>query len=207
MFETGAVDRKSSDRPPIEEVGSQSHLELAVEAEVEGAVLLKNEGLLPLVALNQKHVTKKAVRTLAVIGPFATYTVVSGGGNSMVTPEHKVSVVEGIQNLLSSPDLKNRYIKLVWSDGRDLKSASRIASRADTVIIVVGYALNAESEGQDRPSLGLPSSQDVLISAVAHANPRTVVVINSGGGISMPWLSQVKSVVQAWYGGQEVGST
>ena len=117
MVETGAVDRKSSDRPPIEEVGSQSHLELAVEAEVEGAVLLKNEGLLPLVALNQKHVTKKAVRTLAVIGPFATYAVVSGGGSSMVTPKHKVSVVERIQNLLSSPDLKNRNIKLVWSDG------------------------------------------------------------------------------------------
>lgn len=75
------------------------------------------------------------------------------------------------------------------------------------MIIVVGYALNAESEGQDRPSLGLPSGQDVLISAVAHANPRTAVVINSGGGITMPWLSQVESVVQAWYGGQEVGST
>ena len=206
MVSTGTIDRKFSGRPPIDVVGSPGHLQLAADAEVEGAVLLKNDGLLPLVDLSQSHIINKAIRTVAVIGPFASEAVVSGGGSSMVTPRHKVSIVEGFQNLLSTSDFKKRNIKVVWNDGRDLKLATRMASRADAVIVVVGYELNAESEGQDRHSLGLPPSQDALISALAHANPQTAVVINSGGGISMPWLSQVKSVVQAWYGGQEVGT-
>ena len=66
---------------------------------------------------------------------------------------------------------------------------------------------DTESEATDRPSLNLPSAQDELISAVAAANPHTVVVINAGAPVAMPWLSQVAGVVDAWYPGQTSGTS
>ena len=65
---------------------------------------------------------------------------------------------------------------------------------------------DTESEATDRPSLNLPSAQDELISAVAAANPHTVVVVNAGAPVAMPWLNQVAGVVDAWYPGQTSGT-
>ena len=65
---------------------------------------------------------------------------------------------------------------------------------------------DTESEAADRPGLNLPSAQDELISAVAAANPHTVVVVNAGAPVAMPWLGQVASVVDAWYPGESNGT-
>ena len=87
----------------------------------------------------------------------------------------------------------------------DLSAAAAAASSAKTAVVVVSD--DTESEATDRPSLNLPSAQDELISAVAAANPHTVVVVDAGAPVVMPWLDKVASVVDAWYPGQSSGTS
>ena len=84
-----------------------------------------------------------------------------------------------------------------------IASAVRAARNAQVAVV---FANDFTSEAFDRLSLSLPGDQDALIAAVAAANPRTVVVLNTGGPVLMPWLSKVAAVVEAWYPGQEDGS-
>jgi beta-glucosidase len=86
-----------------------------------------------------------------------------------------------------------------------ITAAVNAARTAKTAVVVVSD--DTESEATDRPSLNLPSAQDELIEAVAAANPHTVVVVNAGAPIAMPWLNQVASVVDAWYPGQTSGTS
>ena len=87
----------------------------------------------------------------------------------------------------------------------DLSAAAAAAAAATTAVVVVSD--DTESEATDRLSLNLPSAQDELISTVAAANPNTVVVVNAGAPIAMPWLNQVAAVVDAWYPGQVSGTS
>ncbi len=84
-------------------------------------------------------------------------------------------------------------------------AAVRLAKEADVAIVVAGLTPDWESEGFDRPSMRLPGNQDELITAVAAAQPNTVVVVTAGSAVEMPWADDVGAVLQAWYGGQEVG--
>ena len=83
------------------------------------------------------------------------------------------------------------------------REAADLAGRSDVAVVVVR---DYESEEMDRPDLRLPNEQDQLIQAVAAANPRTIVVVQTGAAVAMPWLDDVGAVVQAWYGGQEQGN-
>jgi beta-glucosidase len=98
--------------------------------------------------------------------------------------------------------------QLLWATPADLApglaAAVAAAKSASTAVVVVSD--DTESEATDRPSLTLPSAQNELISAVAAANPHTVVVIDAGAPVAMPWLSQVAAVVDAWYPGQTSGT-
>jgi beta-glucosidase len=85
-----------------------------------------------------------------------------------------------------------------------IERAVAAARDADMAIVVVGTSNEWESEGFDRPSLGLPVDQDELIRQVAAANRRTVVVVNTGAAVSMPWIDDVGAVLQVWFGGQEM---
>jgi beta-glucosidase len=87
-----------------------------------------------------------------------------------------------------------------------LDRAVDAAGAADAAIVIVGTSDLIESEGFDRSTLALPAGQDELVERIAAANPRTVVVVNSGGPVEMPWLDRVSAVVYAWFGGQELGS-
>jgi len=97
---------------------------------------------------------------------------------------------------------------LTWATPADLApgiaQAVAAAKSASTAVVVVSD--DTETEAADRPSLDLPSAQNELVSAVAAANPHTVVVINAGAPIVMPWLSRVAAVVDAWYPGQTSGT-
>jgi beta-glucosidase len=84
--------------------------------------------------------------------------------------------------------------------------AAQLAAMSDVAIVCVGLGADWQSEGFDRPDLDLPGMQDELVEQVAAANPRTVVVLNTGSPITMPWLDRVAAVVQAWYPGQECGN-
>lgn len=87
-----------------------------------------------------------------------------------------------------------------------IADAARAAAQADVALVVVGTNAIVESEGYDRESLALPGRQDDLVRAVATANPRTVVVVNSGSPVLMPWRGEVAAVLLGWFGGQEFGN-
>jgi beta-glucosidase len=97
---------------------------------------------------------------------------------------------------------------LTFPSGPDarLERAVRLARQSEVALVFVGYPDAFESEGTDRPSIELMGKQNELISAVAAANPRTVVVLNAGAPVSMPWLDKVAAVVQAYYPGMENGN-
>jgi beta-glucosidase len=87
----------------------------------------------------------------------------------------------------------------------EMASAVEAARHADLAIVCVGMNSEWDTEGRDRPDLRLPGRQDELVARVAAVNPRTVVVLQTGGPVAMPWLDQVSAVLQAWYPGQECG--
>ncbi len=87
-----------------------------------------------------------------------------------------------------------------------IAEAARLATEAETALVFVGRNGEWDTEGSDLTGIELPGRQNELVAAVAAANPRTVVVLQSGGPVEMPWLDQVAAVVSAWYPGQEAGN-
>jgi beta-glucosidase len=185
----------------------------AQEAEEQGAVLLKNDGLLPLDA---------TLPSIAVIGSHADIGVLSGGGSAQVTPIGGPALTEGTpcppcwsrvvwvpSSPLNAVRAKAPRASVGFDDGTNPGSAAALAA-ASTVAIV--FVSQWESEGMDRPGLNLTDvihggalDQDGLVAAVARANPRTVVVVESGGAVAMPWLGKVGAVLEAWFPGQRGG--
>ncbi|HEX3614935.1 MAG TPA: glycoside hydrolase family 3 C-terminal domain-containing protein [Solirubrobacteraceae bacterium] len=155
-----------------------------------GAVLLQNTGnVLPLTA---------ATTSIAVIGPDGTTTPQSaGGGSSFVTPASVISPQAGITARAGAGVAVSGY------SGTDPTAAAAAAAAAQVAIVFASYP---EGEGSDLTSISLPNNQDAMIEAVAAANPNTIVVLNTGGPVLMPWLSSVKSVIEDWYPGQDDGS-
>jgi beta-glucosidase len=91
------------------------------------------------------------------------------------------------------------------SPEEELERAVRAAADADVAIVVVGTTEAIESEGFDRRDLALPGAQDELDRRVARANPRTVVVVNAGAPVLLPWRDEVGAILLTWFGGQEFG--
>ncbi|MEU8270957.1 glycoside hydrolase family 3 C-terminal domain-containing protein, partial [Sphaerisporangium sp. NPDC049002] len=90
-------------------------------------------------------------------------------------------------------------------DAEELEAAIELAKAADVAIVVVGTTEEVESEGYDRDDLALPGDQDALVRAVVAANPDTIVVVNAGGPVAMPWREEVPAVLLSWFAGQEYG--
>ena len=90
-------------------------------------------------------------------------------------------------------------------DGMGIDRAASLAARSDLAVVVVGTNDDWESEGWDRADIALPGDQDALVSEVARVARRTVVVVNAGSPVSMPWLDEVDAVIMAWFPGQEMG--
>lgn len=156
----------------------------------QGTVLLRNTGgLLPLTSSDN---------SIAVLGPDGTTSPESdGGGSAAVNAPYVVSPLTGIQNAAPAGVTVTSY------SGTDPSKAAATAASAQVAVV---FANNFESEGSDLSSISLQNNQDAYIEAVAAANPNTIVVLNTGGPVTMPWLSQVKSVLEAWYPGQEDGN-
>jgi beta-glucosidase len=92
------------------------------------------------------------------------------------------------------------------SPAEELAAAVALAAESDVAVVVVGTTERVESEGFDRRGLALPDGQDELVRAVVAANPRTVVVVNSGGPVLLPWRDDVGALLLTWFGGQELGA-
>jgi beta-glucosidase len=205
LFAVGVMDRPAKLSP----IDYQANGKASQAVAEGGIVLLKNQaGLLPL----------KGARRIAVIGGQAQFGVPSGGGSSQTiaiegpglqmpvmgtgvlgTPRlmvyHPSSPLDALHQIL--PD-----VTLMVDDGRYPENAARLAREADVAII---FATQWTTESYDVPDLSLPSGQDALIAAVAAANPRTVVVLETGGPVLMPWLDKVGAVLEAWYPGGRGG--
>jgi beta-glucosidase len=200
MFATGVVDDPAQ-KSVVDAVGGA---EVARKIEEQAIVLLRNEGSqLPLDASN--------VHTIAVIGPHADVGMISGGGSAQVDPP-------GGNAILPPGKGQTRWLEPMWfptsplksvrakvpgasvqfASGADPSAAAALAKTADVAIV---FAYQWESEGMDLDSLSLPEHQDDLISAVAAANPHTVVVLETGGPVTMPWAGQVSAILEAWYAG------
>ena len=93
------------------------------------------------------------------------------------------------------------------SDDDGIGRAVAAAAAAEVAVVVVGTNDDWETEGEDRASMDLPGAQDELVARVAAANPNTIVVVNAGSPVTMPWIDDVAAVLQLWFPGQEVGST
>jgi beta-glucosidase len=177
-------------------VDVEGNLTTARKIEEQSAVLLKNAGgLLPL--------SGAAVRSIAVIGPHASEGMMSGGGSAQVDAPGRPSAGWQAQVWFPpSPALtlqaKFPGAKVQFDSGANLASAAALAKRSDVAIVFVYQWI---SEGMDLENLSLPVKQDEIIEAVAAANPKTIVVLETGTAVTMPWLDKVGAVLEAWYGG------
>ncbi|BBC74278.1 glycosyl hydrolase [Altererythrobacter sp. B11] len=208
-----AIYDNGLDTNPVRPGGAidfEANAAIAGEVTEQGIVLLRNEGgALPLAA--------EAGRIL-VVGGYADAGVLSGAGSSQVQGEggpavsiplgggsdfapffvetyHSSSPLDAIR--ASAPDAD-----VVYRNGRYLSEAVAQARQADVVIV---FATQWSTEGFDQPDLSLPNGQDALIAAVAEANPKTIVVLETGGPVLMPWLDRTAAVVEAWYAGARGG--
>ncbi|MBB6634703.1 beta-glucosidase family protein [Cohnella thailandensis] len=177
-----------------------AHHALARKVAGESMVLLKNENsLLPLSRGGK----------LAVIGAFAEKPRFQGGGSSHINPTKLDNPLEEIRKLAGdSAAVAYAQGYSLDSDDADaalIQEAKNVASAADVAIVFAGLPDRYESEGYDRTHLRMPANQEQLIEAVAGAQGNTVVVLMNGSPIVMPWLGQVKSVLEAYLGGQAVG--
>ncbi|MGK2910763.1 MAG: glycoside hydrolase family 3 C-terminal domain-containing protein, partial [Sphingobium sp.] len=207
VISSGLMDNPTPQTP--QPIDLDAHAAIAQSVAEQGSVLLKNTGdLLPLA---------KSARRIVLIGAHADVGVLSGGGSSQVRSTggapveipltegeaasfarmtwHASSPLRAIK--AAYPDADVRYV-----DGTDAKAAAAAARGVDMAII---FAWQWQSEAQDAETLALPDNQDALIDAVAAANRKLLVVLETGGPVLMPWLSRVPAVLQAWYPGQRGG--
>jgi beta-glucosidase len=210
MFADGIFDHPLAIQP----INAAADAAIAQEIEEQGAVLLKNIGLLPL------NGTK--IASIAVIGSHADIAVLSGGGSAQVTPVGGPALTEGKpcppcvveviwdpSSPLNAIQAKAPSAKVQYIDGTDPTAAAALAAGSNVAIVFVSQW---ESEGMDVPDLNFtdvihstPVNQDAVVSAVAAVNPNTIVVLENGGAQVMPWLASVSAVLEAWYPGQRGG--
>lgn len=185
----GFLDNPVQD-PDIPEDYAPSR-QYALNAALEGPVMLKNEKLLPL-----KPFLKG--KDIVVLGPNAD-TVPYGGGSGRMDPieGRSITLAKGLENL-------GRGYKTTLMDWKN-PDYERIA-KASAVVLAVGFNHDTEGENFDR-TYTLPEGQDELIIKVTEANPNTVVVVYSGGEVDITkWMDKVPSIIMAWYPGQEGGT-
>ena len=212
LFAVGAVDDPATPRGAIDFSGDALVAQRAAE---RGLVLLRNEPVAgdggtaaPVLPL------PRGLDRVLVVGPHADEGVLSGGGSSSVTPLGSI-VLEGTDVMgMQTPKVyqPSSPLRAVRSEsgaarvdflpGDDVEAAVAAARIADAVVLVVD---EWRSEGLDATGLGLPDGQEELVAALAAANPRTVVVVESGGPVALPWADQVPAVVAAFYPGSGGG--
>ncbi len=205
MFAVGIDKPGATTEPDL-----AAHHDVALQVARQGIVLLTNRGVLPL--------APESTARIAVIGGYAQLAVPAGYGSSAVVPPGGYAnaipiggtgLEAGMRNLYllpSSPldELRKRlpHAQIDFDPGVSPAEAAAAARRTDIAIV---FAIRAEGEGFDAADLSLPWGQDALIAAVSAVNPRTVVVLETGNPVDMPWHGSVNAVVQAWYPGQAGG--
>jgi beta-glucosidase len=183
---------------------------IAQETAEQGIVLLRNKnGALPLAA---------SAKRIAVIGGYANSGVISGAGSSQTNLPGGPAIAiplggEGpfaaFQQIHYHGSVPLRAIKalvpgaqVTYRDGTTIADAVMQAKKSDVAIV---FATKWSTEGLDSADFSLPNGQDALIAAVAAANPNTIVVLETGNPVNMPWLGETAAVLEAWYPGGRGG--
>ena len=208
LFAVGVMDHP----PAVTPIDVKQDADVAQHIAEQGAVLLKNDaGQLPLDA--------SKVRSIAVIGSHADIAVLSGGGSAQVNPvggnavpakpvaDDDTDAFLAIQVWDPSSPLrairaKSPQSKVVFASGLDRDAAAKLAGDSEVAIV---FAHQHTHENADLKSLVLPDEQDELIRRVAARNPHTIVVLENGDPVLMPWLGSVKAVLETWYPGARGG--
>ncbi|HET7108049.1 MAG TPA: glycoside hydrolase family 3 C-terminal domain-containing protein [Candidatus Acidoferrum sp.] len=193
-FASGIVDF------PVQKsvVDVQAGLEISRHIAEQSIVLLKNEKeILPL--------DSGKVRSIAVIGPHADTGMISGGGSAQVDPPGSKepkwqSQVWFPTSPLQAIRAKHANLRVEFDSGANPASAAELAGKSDVALV---FAYQWMSEEMDLPNLSLPENQDALIEKVAQANPHTIVILETGSAVTMPWINKVAGVVEAWYAGSK----
>ncbi|WP_433627320.1 beta-glucosidase [Halomicrococcus sp. NG-SE-24] len=193
------------------ELDTPEHRQLARRVAIEGAVLLQNDGTLPI----------DSDESVALIGPNADSAKLGGGGSSEVAPFVETAPLDAFRERatdisfergippVEETSLFDAFVTdeteadSTTSPDASLDDAVAATEKADTAVVIVQ---DDTTEALDRDSLRLPGRQDELISAVAEAAKRTVVILRTSGPIEMPWLDEVDAVLEMWYPGQADGN-
>ena len=202
MFAAGVIDhpRQRSVIDPF------AGFETSRKIEEGGIVLLKNEkSALPL--------NPAKLRTIAVIGSHSDVGMISGGGSAQVDPiggnaikpagqgaTHWMEEIWFPTSPLKAIQARAPHATVNYDPGTDPAAAAAAAKGADVAIV---FAYMWASEGMDLKSLTLPHNQDAIISAVAEANPHTIVVLETGNPITMPWVDKPAAILEAWFAGSD----
>ncbi|MGC2735501.1 MAG: glycoside hydrolase family 3 protein, partial [Candidatus Acidiferrales bacterium] len=208
LFAVGVMDHP----PVVTPINVKEDADVAQRIAEQGTVLLKNDdGQLPLDA--------SRIRSIAVIGSHADIAVLSGGGSAQVNPVGGNAVparpvaaddtdaflaiqVWDPSSPLRAIRAKSPRSKVEFASGLDAGAAAKLAGNAEVALV---FAHQHTHENADLKSLALPDGQDELIRRVAAANPRTIVVLENGDPVLMPWLASVKAVLETWYPGARGG--
>jgi beta-glucosidase len=193
-FASGIVDY------PVKKsvVDVEGGFEIARRLAEQSTVLLKNKnGVLPL--------DRSKIHSIAIIGAHADTGMISGGGSAQVDPPGRPGAKWQEHIWFPSSPLKAVRAKapdanVQFDAGENPESAAELAKKSDVAIVFVHQWT---SEGKDLPNLSLPENQDRLIEQVATANPRTIVVLETGTAVTMPWIENVSGIVEAWYAGSK----
>ena len=184
----GLLDKKKEENTlPLD---NQECCNIAYAAALEGPVMLKNTGILPL---------GKKVKNIVLVGPNADFVPFGGGSGAVTAIEGRTTT---IYSAMKSFDGK-RKITLAQPDEKG-NFDCEVIKNADVVIACVGFHKDTEKEGADR-TFNLPEGQDYMIEQIAQLNKNVIVSINSGGEVAMPWLDKVQGIIMDWYPGQEGG--
>lgn len=176
---------------------ADAHHALARRAAAESAVLLKNDGLLPL----------SATASIAVVGEFARTPRFQGAGSSQVNPTRVDTLLEELRAVYGDVPFAAGYgVGTAADDAALLAEAEQVAGTADTVVMMIGLPGADESEGFDRTHLDLPANQLAALRAVAAVNPHVVVVLVNGSTVLLGDVTpHAGALVEAWLGGQAAG--
>ena len=181
-------------RRPDTVIDRDANRALARRLASECAVLMKNEGALPLAEDG----------AVAFIGEFADKPRYQGAGSSHINVPHPVSALEAAGG--SVPYARGYDAHSDTTDPELLSAAVEVAKSVDVPVIFAGLPDAFETEGADREHMRLPGNQNELIAAVAKVNPRTVVVLYGGSTVELPWIAEVNSVLCMYLGGEQTGA-
>lgn len=177
----------------------EAHHKLVAEIAKESMVLLKNEkNILPL--------KEKDAESILFVGEFAKTPRYEGGGSAHINTWKVTSALDAAKacglkvNYVQGYDVKEK------KDKKLLPEAIEASKKAKTVVIFAGLPDSYESEGYDRKDMKMPQNQDVLISEIAKVNKNVVVVLHNGSPVEMPWVNDVKGILESYLAGESVGT-